>query len=304
MSFDSAGFAAAFPWFFPSLVFVLGAVVGSFLNVVIHRVPRGESIVTPGSHCACGASIAWHDNIPILSWFLMRGRARCCGRSYGFRYPLIEALTAALFLVAWLQHPPAVAGAGFIFVSVLVGAFFIDVDHMIIPDALSVGGAVAGLILSIAVPALHGFGGSELFTLAALRSGFASLLGLLVGSALLLWIAILAEAVLRKEAMGFGDVKLVGMIGAFCGWQGAVFAIFGGAVVGTIWIALAATWQKLAGQRSPFAPPTETPEGAATELRFGAHIPFGPMLAIAGALYFLLAAPWVDTYLGELAAVF
>ena len=89
-----AEIAAAFPWFFPLVVSLLGACIGSFLNVVIYRVPAGQSIVTPGSHCACGAPIAWYDNLPVLSWFILRGKARCCGRPYAFRYAFIELLTA------------------------------------------------------------------------------------------------------------------------------------------------------------------------------------------------------------------
>lgn len=304
MNFDYAGFDAAFPWFFPAFVFVFGAMVGSFLNVVIFRLPQGRSIVHPGSHCACGAPIAWYDNIPVVSWFLLCGRARCCGRSYAFRYPLVEALTAGLFLACWIQHPPATALVGFVLLGLLVAAFFIDLDHMIIPDALTVGGAVVGVAASVLVPALHGYEGPDPWLFDTIRSGTASVVGLLIGSALVLWIALLAEAILRKEAMGFGDVKFVGMIGAFCGWQGAVFAIFGGAVVGTLWIGLALAWQKLAGQPAPVAPPTETPEGETTELRFGAHVPFGPMLAIAAAVYFLFAAPWVDSYFREIEVLF
>jgi leader peptidase (prepilin peptidase)/N-methyltransferase len=95
MAADLAQFNAAFPWFFPAAVAVFGACVGSFLNVVILRVPREESVVSPGSHCGCGAPIRWHDNIPVLSWLLLRGRARCCGRPFSFRYAFVELLTAA-----------------------------------------------------------------------------------------------------------------------------------------------------------------------------------------------------------------
>src|ERR1700690_1792567 len=91
------------PWFFPTAAFLFGAIIGSFLNVCIHRIPAGQSIVRPGSHCACGAPIAWYDNIPILSWLLLRGRARCCGRPFSARYLLVEILTAALFLACWLR---------------------------------------------------------------------------------------------------------------------------------------------------------------------------------------------------------
>lgn len=302
MSFDYAQFSAAFPWFFPLAAAVLGACIGSFLNVVIYRVPAGQSIVRPGSHCACGAPIAWHDNIPILSWFLLRGRARCCGRAYSFRYAFVEILTAALFLAAALLFPPAKAACGMLFLGVLVAATFIDLDHLIIPDMFTIGAGIVGVVLSFAVPALHDQQGN-LFLLDSLRSGVASLQGLLVGSGLVLWIAVTAEAVLKKEAMGFGDVKFVGAIGAFCGWQGAAFAIFGGAVVGCVWFAVALLWQKIAGHPTSVAPPSETPEGTPAPLGFGMHVPFGPMLAIAGALHFLFfrapVAAWFRQ-LGEL----
>jgi leader peptidase (prepilin peptidase)/N-methyltransferase len=297
-----AAVSAAFPWFFPLVAFVLGACIGSFLNVVIYRVPKNESVVSPGSHCACGAPIRWYDNIPILSWLLLRGKARCCGRRFSVRYPFVELLTGLLFLTCWLRYPPSVAACGAVLVSALVAATFIDLDHMIIPDVFTLGLAAVGVILSIAVPRLHGFH-SDWFLLDAARSGVASIKGLLIGSALVLWIALTAEAILKKEAMGFGDVKFVGAIGAFCGWQGAVFSIFGGAIVGTVWFAIALSWQKITGRKAPVAPPSETPEGEPTDLALGAHVPFGPMLAIAGGLYFLFFAPMVEAWLGDAASI-
>lgn len=281
-----AELAAEYRWFYPLCAFVYGACIGSFLNVVIYRVPKNESVVTPGSHCGCGQPIRWYDNIPLLSWILLRGRARCCGRPFSIRYPFVELLTALLFLACWLRFPPFVAIAGCIFLSCLIAATFIDLDHMIIPDVFTLGLGVFGVLLSAAIPALHGQAG-EYFMVDSLRSTTASLQGLLVGSGLVLWIALLAEMILKKEAMGFGDVKFVGAIGAFLGWQGAVFSVFGGAVVGTVWFAVAWAWQKITGRTSAVAPRAETPEGEPTELAFGAHVPFGPMLAIAAALYLL-----------------
>lgn len=298
--FDYAEINALVPWFFPLVALLFGACVGSFLNVVIYRVPAGQSVVTPGSHCACGAPIAWYDNIPILSWFILRGKARCCGRSYAFRYAFVELLTALLFLACWLQFPPGKAVCGMIFLSLLIGATFIDLDHMIIPDGFTIGGGVFGVLLSLLVPTLHGHD-SGLFIVDSLRSVITSTQGLLIGSGLVLWIALVAEVVLKKEAMGFGDVKFVGMIGAFCGWQGAVFSIFGGAIVGTVWFAIALIWQKFAGKPAAVAPPAETPEGEPTALGFGVHVPFGPMLAIAGAIYFLWGARWVAAYFDSIA---
>lgn len=303
MAFDYAQFSAAFPWFFPLAAFLVGACVGSFLNVVIYRVPKGESIVSPGSHCACGQPIKWHDNIPILSWLILRGRARCCGRPFSVRYPFVELLTAGLFVACIREFSPLVALCGAIFLSCLVAATFIDLDHMIIPEVFTIGLGVVGVLLSLWVPALHGHH-SGYYIVDAMRSGLDALIGLFIGSGLVLWIALLAETLLKKEAMGFGDVKFVGAIGAFCGWQGAVFSIFGGAVVGTVWFAIAWLVEKLTGRRSAVAPPSETPEGEPAPLAFGAHVPFGPMLAIAGALYFLVFRRWIDPWLAEAAALF
>jgi leader peptidase (prepilin peptidase)/N-methyltransferase len=296
-----AGIAADWPWFFPAAAFIVGACVGSFLNVVILRLPAGESVVHPGSHCACGAPIAWRDNIPIVSWFLLRGRARCCGQAFSARYPAIELLTAALFLACWLIFPPAKAVCGMVFLGALLAATCIDLGHMIIPDSLSVGLGVAGVVLSFLVPGLHGQHGGT-YALDGIRSGGIAIVGLLTGSGLVLWIAVLAEAALKKEAMGFGDVKFAGAIGAFTGWQGALFAVFGGAAVGSVCLALALGWMALAGRsRSPTG---DAGEPAAPRIAPGMRVPFGPMLGAAAAIYFLGAGPWVDAYLSRLAAMF
>ncbi len=303
MPIDYAPLFAAYPWFFAACAFLFGAIVGSFLNVVIYRVPAEKSIVTPGSRCACGAPIRWFDNIPVLSWFLLRGKARCCGRPYSFRYPFVELLTGALFLACWLQFPPAIALCGMFFVSCLLCATFIDLDHMIIPDFFTIGLGVIGVLLSAFVPALHEVS-HEFAVIAGLRGGLVSMQGLLVGSGLVLWIAVIAQVLLRKEAMGFADITFVGAIGAFCGWQGAVFSVFGGAVVGTVWMALAFIWQKFTGKKS-LAPRAETEEGVeAEELSFGVQVPFGPMLAVAGGLYFLFLRDWVDAYFANVTSLF
>ena len=327
MPFNYAELAAEFPWFFPVMAGVFGALIGSFLNVCIYRIPAGKSIVRPGSHCACGQPIAWYDNIPVLSWFILRGRARCCGRPYPFRYAFVELLTAGLFLWSWLRFAPESPGkavGGMLFIAVLICATFIDLDHMIIPDVFTIWAGVVGVALSFALPALHGQR-HEIFLIASFRSGIDALLGLLVGSGLVLWIALLAEEVLKKEAMGFGDVKFVGMIGAFCGWQGAICSIFGGALVGTVWFVFALIWQKIfppnekaeagkggAGRAEAgpeAAPPatnsasTEGSSEAAQEsspLGFGVHVPFGPMLAMGALLYFLVADRWIAAYFAEL----
>jgi leader peptidase (prepilin peptidase)/N-methyltransferase len=267
-------------------------------------VPAGKSIVHPGSHCACGKPIAWFDNLPVLSWFLLRGKARCCGKPYSFRYALIELLTAALFLACALLFPPAKAVIGMVFLSGLICATFIDLDHMIIPEAFTTWLGILGVILSFTFPILHGASG-DFPLIAHFRSGLTGLLGLLIGSGLILWIAVTAEALLRKEAMGFADVTFLGAIGAFCGWRGAIFAVFGGAILGTVWIGLAMLWQKLSGKSAPIAPRAELAEGQTAEkLGLGVQVPFGPMLAAGGAVYFLGGYHWFDAYIAGLATLF
>jgi len=294
---------AAFPWFFPLFAGLTGACIGSFLNVCIYRIPKGESVVSPRSHCGCGRLIAWYDNLPVLSWFVLRGRARCCGRPFSFRYPAIELLTAVLFVACWLVFPPGKALAGAVLCSIVICSHFIDHDHMIIPDVFTVGGAAAGLLLSMALPSLHGHS-HDYFMIASVRAGLDAVLGLFVGSALVLWIALFAEALLKREAMGFGDVKYLGALGAFVGWKGTVFAMFGGAMLGCVWFILAYAWKKITGRTAPVALPAETPEGQPTELGFGVHVPFGPMLGLATLIYFFWAHHWVDAYFRELQPLF
>ena len=295
--------SASLPWFFPLFAAVVGACIGSFLNVCIYRIPKNESVVSPRSHCGCGQPIAWHDNIPILSWLLLRGRARCCGRPFSFRYPAVELLTGALFLACWLLFPPGKAVAGAVLCVIVICALFIDLDHMIIPDVFTVGGGVVGLLLSLLLPSLHGQS-HEFFAVASLRAGKEALLGLTVGSGLVLWIALWAEAILKKEAMGFGDVKFLGALGAFVGWKGALFGMFGGAMLGCVWFVAAYLWQKATGRVAPVNLPAETPEGQPAELGFGVHVPFGPMLGVAALIYFFGAHRWVDSYFAEMSGLF
>ncbi len=282
-------FDQEFPAFFAGAIFVFGALVGSFLNVCIYRIPAEKSVVYPGSTCSCGQPIRWFDNIPILSWFILQGKARCCKASYSFRYPFVEFLTACLFLAAWLQQPHAKAFCLIVLISLLVCATFIDLDHMEIPDRFSIGTGIVGVILSGLIPSLHGIS-DPTFAYASLKSVFESLIGLMIGSGLILWIALVAEKILRKDAMGFGDVKLLGGIGAFIGWQGAVFALFGGAVIGTIGVL---GWA-LAKAIIPALRPKETEENDGL---IGREMPFGPMLAAGALLYALLFEIQVDEYL-------
>ncbi len=295
--------AHLFPWFFPLAVTLFGACIGSFLNVCIYRIPKNESIVRPGSHCGCGQAIAWYDNIPVFSWFLLRGRARCCRQPFSFRYPAIELLTAALFLACWIQFSPAKALVGMVLCAIVICAWFIDLDHLIIPDVFTIGGAATGLILSLAVPALHGHS-HPLLAVASLQAGRSAILGLFIGSALVLWIALFAEAILRKEAMGFGDVKYLGALGTFIGWQGAVFSLFGGALLGCVWLAGTYLWKKISGRAPALGLPATSAAGQPAEITLGVHVPFGPMLGVAALIYFFGAHLWVNTYFDNLAFLF
>jgi len=217
-------------------------------------------------------------------------------------------VTGALLLPCWLLFPPAKAVAGCVFVLGLAGASFIDLRQMIIPDLFSIGLAAAGLALSAAVPALHGCGPFLLVNCA--RSAAAGLLGLGIGSAFVLWLGLIGEILLRREVLGFGDVKFVGAIGAFCGWQGAVFSIFGGALVGAIVLLAAAAWDTFAPGRPALRGfegfmRLESPDGQqAARLGWTVRFPFGPMLACAAALYFLALHPWVDRFLAQYLLLF
>jgi leader peptidase (prepilin peptidase)/N-methyltransferase len=276
-------------------VAAIGAVIGSFLNVVVHRVPREESVVRERSHCACGQSIRWYDLIPVISWFRLRGRARCCGQPISPRYPLVEAFTSVLFVTAWLALPSPFVLPAWVFVSCLLAISLIDAEHMDIPDGLSLGLAIAGIVFSIAIPQMHGIAGNP--KAAAIVSGFYSLSGLLIGSSFLLWAGIMTSTVLKRDALGFGDVKLLGAIGAFCGWRGALFAIFGGAALGlATFIILAACGIKGRSLQDD-DPEAAVFAGNTAVLPFGGAMPFGPMLASAGAIYFLAPHAWFDQLL-------
>jgi leader peptidase (prepilin peptidase)/N-methyltransferase len=216
------------PWAVRTLAFVWGCLWGSFVNVVIYRVPRDVSVVHPPSHCpGCGAAIRAWDNVPILSWVLLRGRARCCGARISPRYAVVELLGG---LVSWaicevllrdlpagtsLGHGLSVYLADFALAMALVAAAFIDAEHMILPDSITLGGTVFGL----ATPALRGLTWTEVLLGAAV--GFVGVwLPFIVGY----------KAIRGRVGMGLGDAKLVMLAGAWFGWPGAAFALFGGAM--------------------------------------------------------------------------
>jgi leader peptidase (prepilin peptidase)/N-methyltransferase len=233
------------------LFFVLGAIIGSFLNVCIYRIPRDASIVRPGSRCpACAAPILFYDNIPLISYMVLRGRCRKCGRTIPIRYPLVELITAALFVVLYkvlglsLELPVSL-----VFASLLIVISFVDLDHLIIPDILSVGGLLLGVVFSF------------------FRSSFAytdSLGGVLVGAGLLFAIAKSYELIRKREGMGGGDIKLLGMIGAFCGIKGVIFSLVSGSLLGTL---AGLPLMLIKGEGMKYA------------------LPFGPFLSLGALLY-------------------
>ncbi|MCL1926737.1 MAG: prepilin peptidase [Syntrophorhabdaceae bacterium] len=229
--------------------FVAGACIGSFLNVVICRLPLDQSIVFPASRCpGCGRPIRPRENIPILSFLLLRGRCAGCGSRISPRYPLVELLTAAGFAaIAWHNSDVWMLARDILFFTLLVPIIFIDIDHRIIPDELSLGGLAAGIALSF-LP-----GGDWK----------SSLPGALLGGGVLFATAFLYEKFRKAEGMGGGDIKLLAMIGAFLGWRGAMLTLFIGSFLG-------AAGGVLAMRRSG--------EGLRTA------IPFGPFLCVAAMI--------------------
>jgi len=214
MTADGGGF----PVLAASAAFLVGACIGSFLNVVIHRLPRGESIVSPRSRCpGCGRQIGAWENIPIVSFFALGGKCAGCGGAISRRYPAVELLTAAGFGAIFLLDGPGIPLLrDLLFFSLLIPIAFIDIDHRIIPDELSLGGLAAGLLLSL-LPGGDWKG---------------SLLGGILGGGILYGTARGYEKLAGREGMGGGDIKLIAMIGAFLGWKGALLTIFGGSLLG------------------------------------------------------------------------
>ncbi|GAB4558114.1 MAG: A24 family peptidase [Geothermobacteraceae bacterium] len=223
--------------------FILGACIGSFLNVCIYRIPAGESVVKPRSRCpVCGKAIAWYENIPVLSWLLLRARCSGCGVSISWRYPLVEFLTGALFVeVLWIFGFGWGTPVYWVFVAMLVAITFIDLDHQIIPDVISLPGIVIGFAASFLLPWV---------------GWLDSLIGVLVGGGSLLAIALGYQLLTGKEGMGGGDIKLLAMIGAFLGWQAVLpvvlFASLSGTLVGVPLMLAKGEGGKLALPFGPF----------------------------------------------------
>lgn len=249
------------------LIAVVGAVIGSFLNVCIHRLPSGESIVRPRSRCpSCRTPIRAIDNIPILSFLFLMGRCRTCRTRISPRYPAVELLNAVGYLLIWERFGPTWEMAVYAaFFSALLVVTFIDWDHQIIPNVITFPGIALGLLSAATV----------------LAGGFMNALwGAVLGGGLLYAVAILSEWFLKKEGMGLGDVKLLAMIGAFLGWKAVLVTIFVGALAGSL-IGLALMGLHLKRRGDP--------------------IPFGPFLAL-GAVIALLVGPELITWYLRLGA--
>lgn len=204
-------------------IFLFGLCWGSFLNVCIYRIPRGISIVSPPSSCPnCGTKVKAYDNIPIISFILLRAKCRACGEKISYIYPIVELTTALIFLGLYLRYGISVDSALYgVFCSALIVISFIDLEHKIIPDILSLGGAGAGLIASLKLTFI---------------TFWDSFLGLLLGGGLLFLVAFVYLKVRKLEGMGGGDIKLLGMIGAWLGYKAIIpvllFASLGGVLVG------------------------------------------------------------------------
>jgi leader peptidase (prepilin peptidase)/N-methyltransferase len=245
------------------LAVVLGLCVGSFLNVVIYRLPRGQSLSTPPSRCTrCGRPLRWSDNIPVISWLVLRGRCRTCGERISPQYPIVEAVTALIALVIVAMTPPGVVLASrLVFAALLIALFVIDLEHQILPNVITLPGIVIGLIFSAVAP-----------------PGFVNaVLGAVLGAGVLYGIAAAYYLWRREEGMGMGDVKMLAMIGAFLGWRAVlltlVMASFAGAVVGV---------GLMTAHRG--------------DMKYA--LPFGTFLALGALLAMLVGDPILEWYLG------
>jgi len=244
---------------------VFGALIGSFLNVCIYRLPLDKSVVWPASACPhCGRLLAWYENIPVLSWIALRARCRTCGAPIAARYPIIEALTAAMFGLAWWHFGPGVLLASrLVFGCALVVLFAIDLEHHLLPNVITLPGIAVGFAFSF-------------FT----EPGWmASLVGALVGGGVLFAVAEVYYRVRHEEGLGMGDVKMLAMVGAFLGWKltllTLMLASLSGTVIGLLLIVSGRGGMKYA-------------------------LPFGTFLALGAAAAATVGSPLLTWYLGLL----
>jgi leader peptidase (prepilin peptidase)/N-methyltransferase len=280
------------PWPFLFIVTgVFGAIIGSFLNVVIHRLPQEESIVFPNSRCpTCSAEIAWYDNVPVLSYLVHRGKCRACKAGISFRYPTVELLTALLYLaVTWRDGLTLALPFDLVFASALIALIFIDAEHMLLPNAITYPGLIFVLVARVVVPLVTGtahFDDLEPLTRGMLHGmplWAASLIGAIIGGLIgggSLWLMGWTWEKLRGiEAMGLGDVKMMFMIGAYLGWRLTILTIFLGVLSGSlIGIALMARQGKRNMQML---------------------LPFGVFLGIGAIAALLVGSQIVEWYAGQ-----
>lgn len=287
------------------VAFLLGMCVGSFANVLILRLPESQSVVHPGSRCpSCRRPLVWYENVPVLSYLALRGRCRTCRAPISVQYPLVELAAGVLFAGNFLllaERDPSTAGLaaladgewvrGALFTTLLLAIALTDLRTYLIPDELSLGGLGVGIAASFLPGGL---------------TPLQAVLGAIGGGGLLLLVAWLGALVFRKEAMGGGDVKMLAMVGAFVGWQGAFLTVFLGALLGSLLYGPIALYHRL---RRPAEEPRAGGEPAADDEASGAEevrseepvdrslVPFGLFLAPAAALTFYLADELVRGYL-------
>jgi leader peptidase (prepilin peptidase) / N-methyltransferase len=256
------------------LVFIFGAIVGSFLNVCIARIPKGASLVSPPSHCPnCKDPIRFYDNIPLVSYIFLLGRCRSCGEGISPRYFIVELLMASLAVTLYYQFGFSLAFlVSCVFVAALIVISFIDLDLRIVPDVISLPGIIAGLLFSVVARYIIN-DPSEL-----IPSPLNALIGVLVGGGFLLALAWGYEAFTGVEGMGGGDIKLLAMIGAFLGWTSIPFTLFFASLTGSV-IGLGFMIGKGVGRR------------------FG--LPFAPFLCLGALLYLFFGNELIQFYLPE-----
>ena len=242
---------------------VLGAIVGSFLNVCISRLPKEESIVRPGSHCPkCKTPIQYYDNIPLLSYLLLRGKCRYCQASISIQYPIVEAITALSSFFLFITYGVSLSFIFyFSFVAALIAITIIDLYHQIIPDVISLPGIVIGLLGSLIIPQI---------------TFWSSLIGVLSGGGSLFLVATVYQWLFKREGMGGGDVKLLAMIGAFLGWKAVILTILLSSFIGSI---IGITVMLIKGKDFKYA------------------IPFGPFLALGAVISLFFGESLIHWYL-------
>jgi leader peptidase (prepilin peptidase)/N-methyltransferase len=243
----------------------LGAVIGSFLNVCIYRLPLRKSVVWPSSACPhCTRELSWYENIPVLSYVTLRGRCRTCGGSIGVQYPVVEALTAVMFALAWWYYGPSpLFVSRVVFGCALIMLFAIDLEHHLLPNVITLPGIVVGFI----------------FSLWTEPGWVASLVGLLVGGGVLWLVAEVYYRVRHEEGLGMGDVKMLAMVGAFLGWQLTLMTLMLASLSGTV-IGLGLIATKRGG------------------LKYA--LPFGTFIALGAAAAATIGPAALNWYLGFL----